>query len=291
MSYIPTQVTFTQSIYQLSSEVQFVQKNHQYLYIVTLQTPFHPVSHIWPDHPADKGTLAVNSNEYRVENCLVGAINLESKELFVGEDIPVKRDEDGWVVVVVHQIEAEENTVQVGNLVVLSVDEHYQQQLSRAHSAGHLAYLALNKVLAAGYWRKDADRKDPHGNYDFNNYAQVTSFVTEDYCFDTYRLGKTLRKRGLNSANMLEDLTEIEAQVNQQLVLWLLLGSKIEVVRDGDNLTDSRYWQCDLQEGNIAVIPCGGTHATSLNEFSTLQVKLLQKDAEHIEMHTYVNKK
>lgn len=288
MSYTPTQVTFTQSIYQLSSEVQFVRVSEEALYIVTSQTPFHPVSHIWPDHPADRGTLVIGEHIYTVEHCLVGAINQADHQLLVGKEIPVKRDEPGWVFVVVHQIKAEENAVKVHDVVSLTVDDIYQNQLSRGHSAGHLAYLALNKVLAAGYWRKDADRKDPHGHNDFNSYAQVTSFVTEDRCVDTYRLGKTLRKRGLNSADMLENLAKIEEQVNAQLASWLTLGSKIEITRQGENLTDSRYWQCDLQEGEIAIIPCGGTHCDSLDSFKEIQVKLVQRDSEHIEMHTHV---
>ncbi|WP_165310488.1 alanyl-tRNA editing protein [Vibrio ziniensis] len=288
MSYTPTQVTFTQSIYQLASEVQFVRPHDEYLYVVSTQTPFHPVSHIWPDHPADRGTLAVDGCVYVVEDCLVGAINQDEHQLLVGKEILVKRDEPGWVFVVVHQIKTEENAVKVGDVVTLTVDEEYQNQLSRAHSAGHLAYLALNKVLASAYWRKDADRKDPHGHNDFNSYAQVTSFVTEDRCLDTYRLGKTLRKRGLNSADMLENLAKIEEQVNSQLSDWLKLGSKIEIIRQGDNLTDSRYWQCDLGEGEVAIIPCGGTHCDSLTSFGTMQVKLVQRDGEHIEMHTHV---
>ncbi len=290
ISYKSTQVTFTQSIWQLSSEVTFVSQDQQYTYIVTEKTPFHPVSHIWPDHPADKGTLLVGTEGYAVVDCLVGAICIEQSELFVGQDIPVKRDEPGWVFVVVHCIDSAENAVKVGDEVNLEVDKEYQQALSRGHSAGHLSYLALNKVLAAQYWRKDADRKDPHGNHDFNSYAQVTSFVTEDKCLDTYRLGKTLRKRGLNSADMLKDLSTIEQQVNGQLSEWLELRSAINVERQGDNLTDSRYWQCNLQESNMAVIPCGGTHATSLEEFSRIHVKLIQLDDEHIEMHTVVNR-
>ncbi len=129
-------------------------------------------------------------------DCQVGAVELASGKLFVGTEIPVKRDTEGWVFVVVHVLPRTE-AVAVGDAALLEVDKEYQLSLSRGHSAGHIAYLALNKVLAQNYWRKDADRKDPHGNYDFNSYAQETSFVTSDKCLDTYRLGKTLRKRGV----------------------------------------------------------------------------------------------
>ena len=85
------------------------------------------------------------------------------------------------------------------------------------------------------------------------------------------------------------DLAEIENKVNQQLANWLATEAQITMRCEGEHLTDSRYWQCDLQEGNLAVIPCGGTHSASLTEFSSLQVRLTQRDEQHIEMHTRVN--
>jgi len=285
MQIKPTITQFCHNTWQLDANVQLTQQGAEYLHVVTDTTPFHPVSHIWPDHPADKGTL----NGYEVIDCLVGAVELSSGELYVGQTIPVKRDEPGWSFVVVHCLAKDTSEIQPDMTVSLSVDKAYQQSLSRGHSAGHLSYLALNKVLTEhGYWRKDADRKDPHGNYDFNSYAQVTSFVTPDKCLDTYRLGKTLRKRGLNSADMVENLDQIQSLVNEQLIEWLKLDSEITVECDGDALTDSRYWSCNLNESAKAVIPCGGSHASSLNDYAAITVKLLQLDASNIEMHTDV---
>ncbi|TFH91400.1 alanyl-tRNA editing protein [Vibrio ouci] len=285
MQIKPTITQFCHNTWQLDAVVQLTQQGSDYLYVVTDTTPFHPISHIWPDHPADRGTL----DSHNVLDCQVGAVELASGELYVGQTIPVKRDEPGWSFVVVHCLAKESVELELGQTVSLSVDKSYQQSLSRGHSAGHLSYLALNKVLTEhGYWRKDADRKDPHGNYDFNSYAQVTSFVTEDKCLDTYRLGKTLRKRGLNSGDLLENLGQIETLVNAQLIEWLKLDSDILVECHGDALTDSRYWSCDLKEGAIAVIPCGGSHASSLNDYAVIEVKLVQVDASNIEMHTHV---
>lgn len=285
MQIKPTITQFCHNTWQLDAVVQLTQQGSDYLYVVTDTTPFHPISHIWPDHPADRGTL----DSHNVLDCQVGAVELASGELYVGQTIPVKRDEPGWSFVVVHCLAKESVELELGQSVCLSVDKSYQQSLSRGHSAGHLSYLALNKVLTEhGYWRKDADRKDPHGNYDFNSYAQVTSFVTEDKCLDTYRLGKTLRKRGLNSADLLENLAQIETLVNAQLIEWLKLDSDILVECHGDALTDSRYWSCDLKESAIAVIPCGGSHASSLNDYAVIEVKLVQVDASNIEMHSDV---
>lgn len=285
MRVTATITQFCHNTWQLQSNVQMTKQDEEFLLVVTERTPFHPVSHIWPDHPADRGTL----NGHSVLDCQVGAVELESGELFVGKAIPVKRDEPGWVFVVVHCLAGNVTEINENDAVTLEVDKAYQLSLSRGHSAGHIAYLALNKVLVEGsYWRKDADRKDPHGNYDFNSYAQESSFVSEDQCVDTYRLGKTLRKRGLNSADVVQDLSVIEEQVNQQIAAWLSLGSDIVVECSGERLTDSRYWLCDLNEGEIAKIPCGGTHVSSLKEFSIISTSLRQVDEQNIEMRSHV---
>lgn len=287
MTITATKIRFCHQTWQLESPVQLIEHNDEVSYLVTETTPFHPVSHIWPDHPADKGSIEIDGTLFMVLDCQVGAVEQATNTLYVGTAIPVKRDTAGWTFVVVHVLPRVES-LEPDMMIALQVDKPYQLSLSRGHSAGHLAYLALNKVLADGYWRKDADRKDPHGYYDFNSYAQETSFVTPDKCVDTYRLGKTLRKRGLNSADMLSDLSDIEHKVNAQLSEWLQRNETIIIECHGDNLTDSRYWKCDLGEGEIAVIPCGGTHAGHLNEFASIQVTLIECDPQTIEMHTEV---
>ncbi|EGR1859231.1 alanyl-tRNA editing protein [Vibrio cholerae] len=286
MTYCATEVTFPQGITSLETQVMLLQTHQNGMDIVTYSTPFHPVSHIWPDHPADRGILIWQGSEYAVTDCVVGAIEQASGHLYVGNDIPVKREESGWLFVVVHRLGEVIAACQVGDKVQLQVDTQYQASLSRGHSAGHLAYLALNKVLALGYWRKDAERKDPQGYFDFNSYAQISSDVTPDCSTDVYRLGKTLRKRGLNSDDVLRDLSFIEQKTNEQLAQWLALASPIRLECTGSTLTDSRYWECDLHEANIARIPCGGTHCKGLTAFQSIQVTLKQVDEQHIEAVT-----
>ncbi|MEC6909492.1 alanyl-tRNA editing protein [Photobacterium piscicola] len=269
----PTTVFFTQNRWQIITTVvcSIVTENGG-TWIVTEQTPFHPVSHIWPDHPADRGDLVFQTEQYTVIDCVVGAIEIATQQLYIAADIPVKRDTDGWVFVVVHHI-ASAVTLCVGEEVTLVVDKAYQQSLSRGHSGGHLSSLALNKVLHTDFWRKDPSRRDELGYYDFHSYAQEKSIVSENCSTDHYRLGKTLRKRGLNSAEMVANLAEITLRMNQQLAQWLQLATPIVMRREGDALTDSRYWQCDLGDEGIIEIPCGGTHATSLAEYHALTVK------------------
>ncbi len=288
MTINATKIRFCHQTWQLSASILLTQHEADVTYVVTDTTPFHPVSHIWPDHPADKGTIEVNRETFEVLDCQVGAVEQETNKLYVGTAIPVKRDTQGWAFVVVHVLPQTES-LEVGAQITLQVDKAHQLALSRGHSAGHLAYLALNKVLHEGYWRKDAERNDPHGHFDFNSYAQETSFVTPDKCLDTYRLGKTLRKRGLNSADMLADLRDIEHKVNAQLAEWLKRDEPIIIECDGESLTDSRYWKCDLGEREVAVIPCGGTHVNHLGELGSIKVLLTECGPQTIEMHTQVN--
>ncbi|PSV48849.1 metal-dependent hydrolase [Photobacterium indicum] len=283
----PTHVLFTEQQWQIEAEIQLCDPATSYgVYVVTDRTSFHPVSHIWPDHPADKGTIALGDSCFDVAGCLTGAVDLETNTLYVGTDIPVKRDTPNWAFVVVHYI-AEDVQWSKGDTVILSVDKAYQQALSRGHSAGHLSSLALNKVLHSDYWRKDASRKDELGHYDFHSYAQQQSIVSEDKSTDTYRLGKTLRKRGLNTADMLANLAALTDLINQQLETWRHSGAVVVMRREGTLLTDSRYWQCDLGEGEIIEIPCGGSHIQSLAEYSALFVEFEHVSDQELVMVTH----
>ncbi|WP_392339266.1 alanyl-tRNA editing protein [Moritella marina] len=281
----PTKVLFTQGITQSIAQVSWVEQTDSSLYIVTDTTPFHPVSHIWPDHPADKGCLVFEGHQYTVIDCVTGAFDIENNKLYKGADIPVKRGEVGWHFVVIHEL-ATDLRLNINDTVELVVDANFQVALSRGHSAGHLSSYALNKVLEQTYWRKDASRKDVLNSRDFHSYAQVLSIVSENQSTDSYRLGKTLKKRGLNVTEMLADLAIIEAQVNVVLATWLATAAPVVMKREGDALTDSRFWCCDLGVGESITMPCGGSHVQSLTEYNAIKITLTLKSEQDLEMIT-----
>nr|WP_159063754.1 alanyl-tRNA editing protein [Thaumasiovibrio occultus] len=289
-----TRVLFPAKCFSTAATVLFAERVEQQFVVITDQTPFHPVSHLWPDHPADKGYLSIVGKEYPVIDVLTAAYSADSGELQLGSAITARRGEMGWCFVVAHIIAAPEAckngtaAITAGDEITLSVDQAYQDGLSRGHTAGHLASMALNKVLAQGYWRKEADRLDPLGNFDFNSYAQQRSRVTPDACEDHYRLGKTLKKRGLNTAEMVEDLPAIEDKANALLAQWLETPVAISMRCDGELLTDSRYWQIELSGEAPASMPCGGTHATHLAEFSKILIQLNLVDPQLVMMKTRV---
>ncbi|MBV7316000.1 alanyl-tRNA editing protein [Shewanella sp. NIFS-20-20] len=280
-----TQVTFTQPIHCLTSPVLYCLSHEHSSILITAATPFHPISHLWPDHPADRGHITIDDVEHPLIDCLTGAWDCEQGRLFIDKDIPVKRCQAGWIFVVVHRIQGQLATP-IGTQVQLSVDTHYQQALSRGHSGAHLAALALNKVLHHDYWRKAPTRIDALGHFDFHNYAEETSVVSQDQCVDRYRLGKTLKKRGFNSDSFIQDLPQVTKRVNQQLQQWRDSGVDIGFVREGECLSDSRYWQTTLDE-QLVSMPCGGTHVQSMRDLGALTVELSLTTEGHIDMVTH----
>ncbi len=112
--------------------------------------------------------------------------------------------------------------------------------------------------------------------------------MTPELCTDKYRLGKTLKKRGLNVADMLANLDGIEADINQMIADWLAEPKPVAMRLEGEALTDSRYWEWQLNADTLVSIPCGGTHIENTSELKALSVKLTQLDDQHIEMLTHV---
>ncbi len=281
-----TKVLFPQHVFSATATIQNSGLDSKGCWFITDLTPFHPVSHIWPDHPADRGHIEFEGQSLPVIDCQTGAVNTTTGEVQIGEAITARRSDEDWLFVVVHYVQRTTPLPQ-RELVELQVDPAYQHALSLGHTAGHLASMALNKVLAKSYWRKEADRRDPLGQPDFNSYAQQKSEVTEFQCVDLYRLGKTLRKRGLNSAEVVDDLPIIVSSVNEQLAAWLSQPSVVHLRCEGERLTDSRYWECQLsEESQRAIMPCGGTHVTHLKAFESISVDLILVDHQTIKMHT-----
>ena len=237
--------------------------------IVLDRTAFHAVDAGWPDQPADRGTLA----GHPVLDAIVGAT--EGDEILIGGDIPVRTGAEGWSFVVVHVV-ALEAPISVGDEVEVTVDEGYRTALSAGHTACHLASLALDAALAAA-WTKDVPA-DALGAPGFDALACASSRIHERGSVDTYRIGKSLRRKGFDTA-ALDDLDSIALAANARLAEWVATGAGIRIDRDGDGLGDRRRWACELPGGD-AVIPCGGTHLTSLGELSAVRVELTRDDVE-----------
>src|SRR5712691_3496748 len=109
--------------------------------VVTQETPYHPVDHIWPDQPADLGTMTVEGMTFMVVDALTGAIHLESGKFYLDQEIPVKSGAGGWIYVVAHLVALPADyplRSLPGKAVQLEVDRRRRQLLSASHSACHL---------------------------------------------------------------------------------------------------------------------------------------------------------
>jgi alanyl-tRNA synthetase len=233
-------------------------------------TPCHPVDAGWPDQPADRATLEWNGGEATVRDCVVAAT--DGTKLYLGADIPVRKGTEGWVFVVAHLVTA---APPKGIVVTVRVDEKYRRALSLGHTACHIASLALNAALS-DRWSKTVGT-DALGAPNFDAEARDVSRILERGSRDTYRLGKSLRKKGFRTEGLGEVLDVIEASVNASLAGWIAEKAAVSIDRDGDRLTDLRSWVCDLSDGK-ARIPCGGTHAGNLSELRDVRARLALED-------------
>ena len=231
------------------------------------RTACHPVDAGWPDQGPDRAVLDAGDVAIEVLDCVVGAS--DGSSLFLGADIPVRKGTEGWAFVVVHLVDGDAGLTE-GDTVTVEVDADHRVALSTGHSACHLASLALNAALV-GAWSKEP-RLDSLGAPDFDGSANETSTILERGARDTYRIGKSLRKAGFDGS-ALDDPAALAASVNATLASWIATGGAISIERDGELLTDRRYWVAELP-GGTARIACGGTHVSSLADLGSVTVTI-----------------
>ncbi len=263
-----TVVDFPAGVVHGTGTVQAVVPVGERFGVITDRTPFHPVDPSWPDQPADHGTL----DGMAVVDCLVGAID-PAGAIAVDDAITARRGDAGFDWVVVHVIDGP--APEVGAVVELQVDAARRAALSRAHTGCHVSALALNAVVAE-LWRKEVPL-DGIGNPDFDRLALTSSRMTPDEARDTYRLGKSLRKKGFDTAGLLERLDELPGLVQARVAEWTAADASVEIEVTGTHLTDTRYWCCHVPEGTYR-IACGGTHVTALRELGDLRVRYERPD-------------
>jgi thioesterase domain-containing protein/Ser-tRNA(Ala) deacylase AlaX len=241
--------------------------------LVTGATPFHPVDHRWPDHPADTGVITIDGATYPVVDCVLGAKPDGADVCLLGTDIPVRAGEPGWTWLVVHLVEAPDVAAAdlVGRTATLAVDEARRAGLSAGHTACELVTLAVNQAMA-DRWRKEFPL-DPLGSPDFDKAAITTSRIHVWGSRDEYRLGKSLRKKGFVTEGLADDLDALAARITQQMTAWVTAAAPVSIGVDGPGLTEFRTWRCSLPEGAV-VVPCGGTHVRNTAELGAVTVRL-----------------
>lgn len=229
-------------------------------------TAFHPVDTAWPDQPADHGTLTTAHGTQPIVDGVTGGIH--DGGLHLGADLPVRTGTDGWVFVVAHIIEG--TPPKVDDQVRVGIDPDYRAALSAAHTACHLAALALDAALSTA-WTKPAPT-DALGNPAFDALAIQQSRITPHRSVDTYRIGKSLRRKGFTVA-VLDELDTVNERIDTQLATWVAAGGPVRIDRDDYGLSSRRSWRCELPCGSTD-IPCGGTHVANLTDTSEITTSL-----------------
>ncbi|MDA0231631.1 MAG: hypothetical protein O3B21_15810 [Proteobacteria bacterium] len=95
----------------------------------------------------------------------------------------------------------------------LSVNAEQRKILSASHSANPLAALALNKACKQ-FWSKTPI---------LDSLSIQKSKIGEGDRLYSYRLGKSIRKTGLDTVEIPLNLDKIQLWINRQLISWLIL--------------------------------------------------------------------
>jgi len=267
---VDTVVTYPAGATEGAATVLHVEPANDLFAVLLDTTPVHPVDLGWPDQLADRASLEWNGGSAEIIDCVVAAT--EGTQLFVGDAIPVRKGTEGWIFTVAHLVE---KAPPVGIVVTAEVDQKARRAVSIGHTGCHLASLALNRAMA-DRWSKQVEL-DALGAPNFDALANDTSSILEYGSHDTYRLGKSLRKKGFRTEGLSDDLAQVENMINATLTEWVSNKTPVRIDREGERLTDRRYWVCALPEGE-ARIPCGGTHASNLGELKGLTARLSLED-------------
>jgi alanyl-tRNA synthetase len=259
-----TRVTYAVGALEATGRVLHVGSAGDLIAVITDRTSFHPVDAAWPDQPADAGIIRTGNAELPVRDALVAAT--DGTVLRLGADIPARPGTEGWTFVVAHLVDAG-SPIAEGDEVEIQVDAATRHALSTGHTACHLASLALNRALA-DRWSKPV-REDALGNPDFDAAAISSSRIVPGGSVDRYRLNKSLRRAGFDTASLPADLDGVRRRVADQLARWIDSGAPVRIEAEGYGLTDRRAWVCELPDGT-ARISCGGTHLGSLGELEVV---------------------
>jgi alanyl-tRNA synthetase len=146
--------------------------------------------------------------------------------------------------------------------------------------------IALNRIFAP-LWKKDPGCRDCFGNPHFDSLAMEKSVIGLLGATDTYRIGKSLRKKGFDREALFAGLKPLEEEVNALLSAWSSLDAPVTMRADGDLLADRRYWSAPL-DGAVAEIPCGGTHVKNLAEIGAARAEFDMPDEETLIIRTSV---
>ncbi len=272
-----TQITYPSGATQARSTIEdVVQKpgNNHAIGIVTKVTCMHPRDFRWPDQPADRGSLLINGKLVSVTDTVKARVIEGGYQ--IDKDITLQRGKESSeaTLVVIHCLD-EMIDARTGDNVDISVDQDYRFSISSGHSASHLLTLGLNEVLS-DFWKK-VPRIDENGFPAFTEMTLVKSEISEFACQDTFRIGKSLKKKGFDAELLWQSLPEIEMKLNEFIDNIVSDNSAKVLMRPSEcSINEHRKWHLDANRSYTK--SCGGTHLTNFSQISHMRVALSQGD-------------
>jgi|GEM_PF-184852 len=268
---------------QLQTKIVDVIEHNNLTWLVLEETPVHPRDFRWPDQPRDKARFSLHDLDLKDSNQssfpLIDAVKIlyTTQGYLIDTDIKYSQKEmpEDAYLVVGHCIDASQidiDNIQAlkGQNLAVIVDESQRAAYSTGHSIGHLFSFALNEILSP-YWRKPVPT-DARGFQDFVSLSLDESKVSNFSTTDKYRLGKSLRKSGFNTADMLAQLPQIMGTIETTLAQWLALQPIAWIESQGLGLGDSRVWHCTIGSESLSMF-CGGTHLKSFADIQKIDIK------------------
>lgn len=257
--------------------VQRPSKDHA-LGIVAKVTCMHPRDFRWPDQPADRGSLLVDGQLIPVSDTVKARVTEDGYQ--VDKDISLQRGKESSeaVLVVMHCID-DDVGVSTGDEVEINVDPEYRFSISSGHSASHLLTLGLNEVLST-YWKK-TPQIDENGFPAFTEMTLSNSQISEFSCQDTFRIGKSLKKKGFDADLLWQSLPDIEMKLNE-FIDTIVADDNAKAFMEPSECPINEHRKWHLEANRSYTKSCGGTHLKDFSQISNIRVELSQGDQELI---------
>ena len=280
-----TRVTFPRGDVEGKSRIIAArQENEDYILVFIEETPFHPVDHLWPDQPEDRGYFEFERGVIcPVSHCYTAAYNPATQELLVDKaivDRGIKRKEQGWIWLVAHRLDVSAHKRELnaetllGRTADLKVDEPYREAICRGHSLCHLAAFALNefmeehsqaKQVEENIWRRAFKKKDSLGRRQFDGATNRSSEIRMDASVDEYEINvpRTDACGKFNVNVLVKLLATLGEGIQKKLNAWLHEdGIRAVITPEVCSLHEVREWVAEKvgQTGKFKMT-CGGSHA------------------------------
>lgn len=150
-----------------------------------------------------------------------------------------------------HLGKLESGEIKVGDLLQLKVDEKIRKSTARHHSATHLLHAALRNILGSHVKQKGSLVSPERLRFDFTHFEPISS----------------------------EQLTKIERLVNQQILLNIIVATKLmsldEAMKSGAMALFGEKYGNEvrvLSMGDFSTELCGGTHVKQIGDIGLFKI-------------------